>query len=120
MIIFIVTLRKTGPEKKLMNFFTTCAEKTVFRGGQVKKPTGEYAFLEQYTGKLKMQSENIISLLTLCATIGISVTTAAVWICSKLEKINLAITTLVTRKECLENRSSCPAVREKKRKRKSY
>lgn len=60
-----------------------------------------------------MQSDNIISLLTLCATIGISITTAAVWICCKLEKINIAMTALVSRKECYENRSACLAVREK-------
>ena len=56
-----------------------------------------------------MSIDNVLALLTLCVPLVLSVTTAAVRICSKLEKISSALENMVSRSECIALRASCPA-----------
>lgn len=61
-----------------------------------------------------MSTANVISLLTLCVPVVLSVTGAAVRICSKLEKISAALENMVSRTECFNLRENCPALYWKK------
>lgn len=49
-----------------------------------------------------------------CCTICIvgSIVTSAIWVCSKLEKLALAVANSVTHDQCSHKRDTCPCVQE--------
>jgi hypothetical protein len=57
-----------------------------------------------------MSIADVISLFALCMPLVLSVSGAAVRICSKLEKISAALENMVSRTECLALRERCPAL----------
>jgi hypothetical protein len=57
-----------------------------------------------------MSTANVIALFAVCVPVVLSVTGAAVRICSKLEKISSALANMMTRAECSELRKNCPAL----------
>ena len=57
-----------------------------------------------------MSIGNVIALFALCIPVVLSVTGAAVRICSKLEKISAALENMMTRSECSFVRRECPAL----------
>lgn len=62
-----------------------------------------------------MSAGNVIALFALCVPVVLSVTGAAVRICSKLEKISSVLENMMTRSECGELRRSCPALQSRPR-----
>ena len=60
-----------------------------------------------------MSIDHLISLLALCIPLILSVTGAAIRICSKLEKISVALGSMTTKSECAVNRMDCPALQKK-------
>ena len=57
-----------------------------------------------------MSIGNVIALFALCVSVVLSVTGAAVRICSKLEKISAALENMISRSECAFIRRECPAL----------
>lgn len=54
-----------------------------------------------------MSIANVLALFALCIPLVLSVTAAAVRICSKLEKISAVLENMVSRSECVALRNSC-------------
>ena len=59
-----------------------------------------------------MALHDIIALVGCTLTLVVAIVTSAIWVCSKLEKLALAVAHAVTHDQCSHKRDTCPCVQE--------
>lgn len=55
---------------------------------------------------------DIIALIGCTLTLVVAIVTSAIWVCSKLEKLALAVAHSVTHDQCSIKRDNCPCINE--------
>ena len=54
-----------------------------------------------------MTAEAVIGIISICATITLAIAAGTAWICAKIEKVTIALSGMVTKKDCDNLRKQC-------------
>lgn len=54
-----------------------------------------------------MTAEAVIGIISICATISLAIAAGTAWICAKIEKVTIALSGMVTQKDCDNLRKQC-------------
>lgn len=54
-----------------------------------------------------MSAEGVIGIIAICATISLAIAGGTAWICAKIEKVTVALSGMVSQKECDNLRKQC-------------